>query len=114
MTIYPDVRGIAASFNLDPGLVQAVCDAEGDIVKAVRCTYASVTTRDEAIRILCRSIVHAMRDYIVTNGHSAEFIQQWAKKWAPTAATNDPRGLNAYWPKNVIALWREHDPKEFV
>jgi hypothetical protein len=105
VTIYPDVRGIAQSFNLDPQLVQAVCNAEGDIVKAVRCSVPSVKTREEAIRILCRSIVHAMRDYIVDNGHADEFIAQWAQKWAPEKATNDPTHLNHNWPKNVTALW---------
>lgn len=105
MKLAPDVRGIAASFNLDAALVQAVCDAEGDIVKAVHCTYEHVTTREEAIRILCRSIVHAMRDYIVTNGHANDFVAQWATKWAPQGAANDPHGLNANWTKNVIAIW---------
>jgi len=35
MTIDPDVRGVAAHFGLDPLLVQAVVNAEGNIVRAV-------------------------------------------------------------------------------
>jgi hypothetical protein len=105
MTIYPDVRGIAASFNLDPRLVQAVCDAEGNIVRAVQCSIPSVKTREEAIRVLCRSIVHAMRDYIVVNGHADDFVAQWARKWAPEKASNDPTNLNANWSHNVSTLW---------
>jgi hypothetical protein len=108
MTIAPDVRGIAASFNLDAGLVQAVVNAEGDIVAAVRCSVPSVTTREEAIRILCRSIVHAYRDYVEAQGENAAFVNFFARRWAPVGATNDPTNLNRNWPTNVYTLWQSH------
>jgi hypothetical protein len=105
VTIAPDVRAVAQSFNLDPALVQAVVTAEGNIVAAVRCSVPSVSTREEALRILCRSIVHAMRDYLVGQGLAADFVAFWGKRWAPVGATNDPTGLNGHWTTNVRKLW---------
>jgi hypothetical protein len=105
MTIQTDVRGIAASFNLDVALVQAIVNAEGNIVAAVRCSYPNVSTREEAIRILCRSIVHGMRDYIVGQGLAGDFVASFSRKWAPVNVANDPQHLNENWPNNVRKLW---------
>jgi hypothetical protein len=106
MTIQADVRGIAQSFNLDAALVQAIVNAEGNIVAAVRCTYPHVTTREEAIRILCRSIVHSMRDYIVEQQRLAgDFVAFFSRRWAPINVANDPHHLNENWPNNVRQLW---------
>ena len=57
LTIERDVRGIARRFGLDPALLQAVVNAEGDIVRAVRCSLPSVTTREEALCVTARSAV---------------------------------------------------------
>jgi hypothetical protein len=100
-----DVRTIAAEFNLDPALVQAVVRAEGDIVRAVQCSFPSVTTREDALRVLCRSAVHAMRDYIANQRLQQGFVEFWGARWAPQGAANDPRHLNANWAHNVYALW---------
>lgn len=104
MTIDPDVAKTAKSFGIDPRLIQAVVNAEGDIVKAVRCSIPSVASRQQAIEITCRSAVHAMSDFIKARAAS-DFVDWWARRWAPQGAANDPTGLNANWPKNVKALW---------
>lgn len=104
MVIDPDVRAIAEQFRVDPSLIQAVMQAEGNIVKAVQCSFPSVTTREAAIEITCRSAVHAMSDYIKIQNKEG-FIQFWAKRWAPVGATNDPNNLNANWSSNVSRLW---------
>ncbi len=104
MTVAPDVRGVAAHFGLDPQLIQAVVQAEGDIVAAVRCSIPSVTTREQALQILCRSAVHALSDY-VRSRHAGDFVQFWRDRWAPLGATNDPKRLNQFWVKNVLSLW---------
>jgi hypothetical protein len=104
MTIDTDVAQIAAQFNIDPRLIQAVVTAEGDILKAVRCSLPETKTRAEAIRILCRSAVHALSDYVKAHC-GPEFVSTWAERWAPQHASNDPRHLNANWPRNVIAGW---------
>lgn len=107
LVIDPDVRGIAASFNLDPQLVQAVVNAEGGgtaIIRAVQCSIPSVTTREQAIRVVCRSAVHALYDYARTTDPAA-FVQLWASRWAPLGAKNDPNALNRFWPKNVLTIW---------
>jgi hypothetical protein len=64
MKIDPDVRGVSSFFGVDPALVQAVVAAEGDIVRAVRCSYPTVQTREEALKITARSAAHAMSDWI--------------------------------------------------
>jgi hypothetical protein len=111
MTIDLDVAAEARHFGLDPALIQAVVIAEGDIVKAVQCSIPTVTTREQAIEITCRSAVHAMLDFILTNdlmdGASLkdEFVKFWAKRWAPQGAKNDPTNLNRFWASNVLNHW---------
>lgn len=104
VSIDPDVRTIAAEFNLDPALVQAVVTAEGNIVRAVQCTYPDVTDRSHAIRITCRSIVHRLCQFAKEQQPSA-FVAYMAAAWAPVGAKNDPKGLNKNWPSNVLRLW---------
>lgn len=105
MTLDPDVRGIAARFGLDPTLVQAVVNAEGNILAAVQCSIPSVQTREKAIDVLCRSAVHALCDYLTSTGERGPFVDFWGARWAPIGAANDPKGLNANWATNVKALW---------
>ncbi len=95
---------MAAHFGLDPQLVQAVVQAEGNIVKAVQCSLPSVTTRTQALDVLCRSCVHALSDYTKAN-HAADFVAFWGARWAPVGVANDPTGLNKHWPINVMQLW---------
>lgn len=104
MTIDPDVRGVAAHFGVDARLIQAVVNAEGNIVRAVQCSIPSVTTREKALDVLCRSCVHAMSTY-VQNHDPGAFIDAWATRWAPRGAMNDPTGLNQNWSGNVKKLW---------
>lgn len=102
--VEPDVRAVAKDFGLDPLLLQAVVDAEGNIVKAVQCSLPMVTTRDQALRVTARSAVHALCDFTRETNPQA-FVKAWAKKWAPLGATNDPKQLNQYWPTNVLKFW---------
>jgi hypothetical protein len=104
VTIQDDVKRIAKKFGVDPALIQAVVVAEGNILKAVQCSIPSVTTREEALEITCRSASHALSDYIKVIGRGP-FVEFWAKRWAPVGAKNDPTSLNANWPKNVLRLW---------
>lgn len=102
-----DVITTAHQFGVDPHLIQAVVDSEGDIVKAVRCSVPSVTGRPQALEITCRSAAHALSDYVKTT-HAADFVHFWQQRWAPVGASNDPTHLNANWARNVLALW--HTP----
>lgn len=108
MSIDPDVARIAKDFGVDPALVQAVVTAEGGgmaIVKAVQCSTSGVTTREEAIRIVCRSAAHALSAYVSANDAEG-FVAFWGAKWAPIGAKNDPHSLNRNWPLNVLRLWK--------
>jgi hypothetical protein len=104
MTIDPDVKRMAAEFGVDPALIQAVVHAEGDILKAVRCSLPRTKTREEALRITCRSAVHALSDFVKQDS-PADFVAFWAQRWAPVGVANDPKALNQYWPRNVTAGW---------
>ena len=106
MTLDDDVKQISRYFGIDPALIQAVVNAEGNIVKAVQCSIPSVTTREEALRVTCRSAVHAMSDYVKGLGREP-FVQFWGARWAPEGAKNDPTKLNANWTRNVYRLWRD-------
>ena len=106
MPIDLDVAKASAHFGIDPKLIQAVVQAEGDILKAVRCSVPTTKDRADAIDITCRSAVHAMSDFLKAGGGtSAQFVAFWAMRGAPDGADNDPTHLNANWPKNVSKLW---------
>ena len=102
--IDPDVRRIAKRFGMDPALIQAVVQAEGNIVKAVQCSFPNVTTLEEALEITCRSCAHAMSDYVKTLDKDG-FVEFWGARWAPIGAGNDPKALNSHWAPNVKKLW---------
>jgi hypothetical protein len=104
VTIQPDVRGVAKDFGLDPIFVQAIVQAEGNLLRAVQCSIPSVETRDQALRVLCRSIVHALRDYVAQQGQASDFVAFFGRRWAPVGAANDPQHLNANWTDNVRRL----------
>lgn len=109
MTIDPAVRGVAhayASSETFTGLVQAVVTAEGNILRAVQCSLPTIQTRNDAIKVVCRSAIHAMADFLAADeARTAAFVAFWAARWAPTGAANDPTGLNANWAPNVERLW---------
>jgi len=107
MTIDADVNFVAHDFGIDPALLQAVVNAEGDIVRAVQCSIPAVRTREQALRVTARSAAHAMCDWITSGGEDRQhaFVAFWASRWAPIGAANDPRNLNANWASNVDRLW---------
>lgn len=105
MSIDADVARIAKRFGSDPALIQAVVQAEGNIVRAVQCSIPSITTREQAIEVTCRSANHALAAYVSAND-APGFVAFWAAKWAPTGAENDPTDLNRNWPLNVLRLWK--------
>jgi hypothetical protein len=104
MTIEDDVRTIARQWGHDPALVQAVVNAEGNIVKAVQCSFPKVASRADALEILCRSLCHAMSDYIKGLDREA-FVRFFGQRWAPIGVANDPTNLNHNWSSNVRKLW---------
>jgi hypothetical protein len=104
MEIKSDVRAAARHFGLDPAMIQAVDIAEGNLLRAVQCTFPHVTTREEALDITCRSAVHAMSDYLKINAPGG-FINYWGHRWAPVGVDNDPHNLNKNWPINVGKNW---------
>lgn len=110
MAIDPDVQEIASQFSNAPSFVrfvQAIVNAEGPgqaIVKAVQCSDGSVTTREKAIEVVCRSAVHRAFDYL-HDTHPNEFAGYMGSFWAPVGVANDPKGLNRFWPNNVAKFW---------
>jgi len=106
MIIDSDVQRIARWFGVDPVLIQAVVEAEGNILRAVQCSIPDVTTREEALQITCRSACHALSDFVnAQDDRKAAFLLFWQQRWAPVGAPNDPRGLNENWAGNVQRLW---------
>jgi hypothetical protein len=107
MTIDPDVRRIAAGFGVDAELIQAVMQAEGNILKAVQYSIPSITTREQAIQVTCRSAAHALSDFVKADPERLKaFVAFWGARWAPVGVANDPQGLNANWVHNVTAGWK--------
>jgi len=107
MTIDADVHAAAEHFGLDPALIQAVVNAEGNILRAVQCSIPTIATRAEALDVLCRSAVHALCDWVKAGGDPRKdaFVEFWGARWAPPNVANDPHHLNANWDSNVERLW---------
>ncbi len=109
MTIDPDVQQIAsgyASSESFTSLIQAVVNAEGNILRAVQCSLPSIQTRSDALKVVCRSAIHAMSDWTLSDQTREEsFVTFWAARWAPVGAANDPTNLNKHWATNVERLW---------
>lgn len=106
MIIDPDVQQIAHEFGVDPELIQAVVNAEGNIVQAVHVSIPSVHDRATAIDVTCRSAAHAMSDWIKTDPDRLKaFVAFWGARWAPVGVANDPTNLNANWVSNVTKGW---------
>lgn len=124
MIIEPDVAAVANHFGMDAKLIQAVVEAEGGgphIVTAVQCSIPAsdafwaerpdVPARTKALEVVCRSAVHAMSDWIKANDAGdgvplqQQFVEFWAKRWAPIGVANDPRHLNQFWSLNVLSGW---------
>lgn len=108
MNITVDVQLKSADKGCPAELIQAVCDAEGPgdaIVRAVQCSLPRVTTRDQALDVLCRSANHRAWEFLALHGLDREFVEYFASKWAPQGVKNDPSNLNANWAGNVETLW---------
>jgi hypothetical protein len=105
MTIDADVAKVSKQFGVDAALIQAVVNAEGNILKAVQCSIPSVTTREQALEVTCRSAAHALSAYVAANDAEG-FVAFWGAKWAPIGAKNDPHDLNRNWSLNVLRLWK--------
>lgn len=119
MTIDPDValvcRRWGGQSTAFAKLIQAVVNAEGNILRAVQISIPTVATREQAIEITCRSAVHEMADFLVqplsnypaatSPTMQAQFVDFWRNRWAPLNAENDPKGLNDFWSRNVLAGW---------
>jgi hypothetical protein len=101
----PVITQAAKKYNIDPNLVAAVVKAEGDIVKAVQCSYPHVESVTDALDILCRSITHAMSDFVKQPTIAHPFVAFFGARWAPTNVKNDPTHLNENWVHNVYEIW---------
>ncbi len=106
MTIDRDVQHWAEYFGEDPRLLQAIVQAEGNIVRAIQCSMPTVQTRDKALEVTCRSLNHRRREYVAQHGQATDFLAFFASKWAPRGVQNDPTDLNANWLDNVRTLAR--------
>ena len=108
------VREYARTWGLPAAFLQAVVDAEGGrdaIIRAVQCSVPSVTTLNKALEVTCRTITHALSDWVLQDkGDGREprdFIDFLGARWAPQGAANDPTNLNANWVRNVAAIYQE-------
>ena len=107
MIIETDVHVICAGYTPAQSfaqLVQSIITAEGNILKAVQCSDSTVTTREQAIHVVCRSIIHRQNDYLL-KFYPLAFSMYMGSFWAPIGAANDPTNLNKNWASNVAKLW---------
>lgn len=111
MKLDTDVNATAKHFagasDVFAQLLQAVVQAEGNILRAVQCSYPQTQTRVDALAITARSAVHALADFVSEDpGLREAFVTYWGARWAPLGAANDPHNLNANWVPNVLTGWR--------
>ena len=104
----------AKHWRVPASLLFAIIQAEGGsaaFLTAIQCSVPTCGSFESALDIGCRTIVHAMGDYIQSEGHLRQnFLNLLASRWAPIGAENDPTNLNANWKHNVAQGWRASDP----
>ena len=91
-------------------IAYAIAQAENDPKGLYGVRSVHVTDRKGAARVLLNSIRNNERRF-TASGSKGDFVDFMGKRWAPGGAKNDPRNLNAYWPRNV-RYFLKHNGKE--
>lgn len=103
VTVFLSSRVARASSFIDvERLADAIYLAEGGAKTAhpygILAKYKTTTPRQACIN----TIRHAFRDW----DKRGDFISYLGARYAPVGASNDPRGLNKNWVKNVHYFYR--------
>lgn len=105
---WPQILEAATLRGVDPFAVAAIRVAE-DGAAGREFGVLSVPAPDYAsqLRVTCSSLRNRLAEYGAGwseyDGrliYRKDFIEYFARKWAPSNASNDPTGLNANWIKN--------------
>jgi len=102
MKIDSDVRCVSSFFGVDPALVQAVVAAEGDIVRAVRCSYpmSMNSIRPSPFDSRARGRIIASRSRMISGRH---FVSTFRPS-DPRPAHRRRLGRTASWPRRAVVL----------
>lgn len=83
-------------------VVDAIYLAEGGPKAKVPYGILSVRVRDKAeARQVCYNTVRNNYTRWLKSGQRVSYLEFLAKKYAPIGASNDPKGFNRNWLKNV-------------
>jgi len=88
----------------DTEIVNAIYQAEGGASAQYKYGIRSVHYQDEAeARHICFNTVRNNRKRFADYGHIkyATYLEFLASRYCPIGVSNDPKGLNQHWLKNV-------------
>lgn len=88
----------------DTEIVNAIYQAEGGASAQYKYGIRSVHYQDEAeARHICFNTVRNNRRRFADYGHMkhATYLEFLASRYCPIGVSNDPKGLNHHWIKNV-------------
>lgn len=88
-------------------LADAIWLAEGG--KKAKVSHGILSVKTSNPRQVCLNTIRNNWKRWETAGKPGDFIDYLGKKYAPVGATNDPRGLNKNWPRNVRSLLRRSE-----
>jgi hypothetical protein len=90
----------------DEQIVNAIRKAEGTWtygIKSVKCET------EKECRKICANTVRNNRKRFHSQNKHKEFIGYLAHRYCPVGASNDPKGLNKNWEKNVRYFLKRGD-----
>ena len=86
----------------DEEIVKAIFISEGGAKARYKFGIRSVSYENyQDARAICKRTVHNARSRWIKAGKRGDFLEALARQYCPMAATNDPRGLNKNWKRNV-------------
>ena len=96
------LAAIRIAENGRPGREFGVLSEQADTYEA-QCRTAALSVRNNLYRYVLR-----FKEWPVDaqGGLSEAFTKFMAARWCPVGAANDPTGLNAHWPGNVLRAYR--------
>jgi hypothetical protein len=91
-------------------LVTAIGMAENSTNRPYGIMAKRKLTEAEARRWCENTVNHRLADWVKA-GKPGDFIEYLSKTYAPIGASNDPKGLNRNWVKNVKWFYKTNERK---
>ena len=111
-TEIPLIKATAEAYTVDWKFIAAIRNTEnGATGRDFGVLSVPAPTYNSQLQVACASVSHRLNFYVKESGknqvppYSPDFIQYFARVWAPPSANNDPDDLNANWLSNCTTFY---------